>query len=429
MIQRCFTLCAVFFLCSLCWARPSDRITFSSGEVTPIEQKFFADLDNGRLARFSKADAFLIASGITGPVEFESYRQRFDTIRRQAEEAVKGDRDDAARARALLIWLHANVFKKYKFDATTADRILDWGEFNCLGASVLYAVIADDLLIPVEGVLVPDHALCEVMTARGPVDVETGIRSGFDISDSGINELKLITGISYSRRSERRKVTILQLIGEVYANRVAQLARAVKDGAKFQSFYKKALYFDPSSGFFARNLIACFNNRAVDLLEARNYAAARDYIRQGRRFDPRNANFSALEIDCYMSMTDADASHGRYQDAVNRVKEALRAHPGDIRLRQSLVHLYVTWAHAFAAKDGYDTAIQILTAGRKDVPDDMTIPYNLNTAFYNKAVQCYNSKHYLDAVTTCDQALVSFPGDARIMQLRRSAAESAGPNP
>ncbi len=412
---------AVLFFCSFCWARTSERVEFPVNESTVVERQFFGELDSGRLKSFSEADAFLVASGITGSGAFASYRYRFDAIRRQASAAVKGERDVAVRGRKLLTWLHAHVFKKYCSDASTVDRILDRGEFNCLASSVFYAVLARDLRIPVTGLLVPDHALCVVMTASGPVDVETGVRSGFNISEEGKSELNKITGFEYARFGSRRAVSVLQLIGEVYANRAVQLASSSRNDTQLLALYKKAFYFNPSSLFFARNIAACLNNRIVDSFNSKNYAAAEEYIRQGRRFDPQDENFISQQIYWYSVMANNEVAAGRYQEGIDRTKKALRTYPGAIRLHQSLAHLYVSWAHVFSTQENYDAALNILTAGRNDIPNDTTISYNLRTAFYNKAVQCYNTDNFKDAIIVCDQALLFFPGDAEIVRLRQSA--------
>jgi tetratricopeptide (TPR) repeat protein len=102
-----------------------------------------------------------------------------------------GQKTVAEKATALLQGLHRpfGLLKKYNARATTLKEIVETGEYNCLSASVLFALLADRIGLNVLGELLPSHARILIKDASRSYRVETTSSLGFDPSEQVLKRI------------------------------------------------------------------------------------------------------------------------------------------------------------------------------------------------------------------------------------------------
>lgn len=167
--------------------------------------------------------AALLAGGVTEPKDVARYeaaaRARFERLRPLVERAE----GPAARARALLEALHAQVFSAYALDQTYLHVLLDEGVYNCVSASLLFNVYAGWLGFPSGVSLLPSHARSFVDVGGRRVEVETTIATGFDpaLTPSQMQaflQLRALGGEFREQPSFKPNATLVAL---VISNRIA----------------------------------------------------------------------------------------------------------------------------------------------------------------------------------------------------------------
>jgi tetratricopeptide (TPR) repeat protein len=123
----------------------------------------------------------LRASGYADAAEHAEAARTLEAQLAAAVAAVPAGADDQ-RGRALLQTLHGGLLRTYEADATTLRDVLDRGAYNCVAASVVYALAAARLGLEVDAELLPTHARVRVRVGGRTVRVETTSPHGFDPS-------------------------------------------------------------------------------------------------------------------------------------------------------------------------------------------------------------------------------------------------------
>jgi len=407
----------------------SEKVAFEESELkSPIEKDFFNDLDNGKLEKFNYYDAFIIASDITKESDFIYYQDELKKIREKALKGINNTEDPYDVAKKLLIWLHDNTLKKYRYDATLVSDIIDNGEFNCLSASVLYAILANDLGLDVSGVIVKDHAFCMLKDPRGDKDIETTVRYGFDPGTREIEQLKEVTRYIYVPKKEyalRRNVTILQLIGALYSNLAgAVVSKTEQEKIDFEAElpkYKKGYFFDQEAKVFTTDIGACLNNLALKYMEKKEYDSAYKYLRQARKFDPENEDFKNLEKKYFSDKAMIEIKLGNYEKGIGYMKIALGFYPKDEKLLNNLAVCYVSWGNTFFEKKDFESASISFSQGFKLVPENEALRQNTKASFFNYAIEQYNKKRFVRAVEIANKGLDLFPDDTDFIKIKQAS--------
>ena len=260
----------------------------ASGEAAPEPDFLAADpgfADLGALAEpldpASLERAALLASGLS-PDRIGPYASRLARIVEEtgseAEKAAGAPTASATtKAESVLKFLHENLLRAYREDATTLDGILDSGLYNCVSSAVLYMIAARSIGIEVEGVKTSDHAFCAASVNGRSVDVETTNPYGFD--PGGKKEFKdsfgRVTGYAYvapGDYGDRKPIGDRELIGLILSNRASALERSGRfpEAAKLGADYA-ALCPGPDSRAFQVDRI---NNLVADLASRRDFAGA-----------------------------------------------------------------------------------------------------------------------------------------------------------
>jgi hypothetical protein len=298
--------------------------------TTALEARFFRDLRDDHLERWSLADAFLIASGVREERDLERARRWIDALVSRAEEALRPHTSAEARADHLLRWLHREVLRRYRPSATDAVALIRSGDYNCLSSCLLYGVVGLRLGLNVRGVAVERHAFCRVYehptALRGRAwDVETTTAYGFN-PGRDIELPQGVVSVPRSRYRDRRELELTELIGLIYTNHMG-LSDAFPTLPDRALAYQKALLFFPGDARLQHNLIAVYTQHIAALLGARGGARleeARAYLAQLDAHDGRDEYASALRVSFAEAMAE-EAQRAEGAEAAARLLADPRA--------------------------------------------------------------------------------------------------------
>lgn len=159
-------------------------------ELTYFERSTLSEI---HLAKKNDPDAllalYLVASGVRDSADYETVRRRIDEFLAHAQKLII-EKDDPRTVGQLLNREMHNFFflqesrggapNGYAMDQSRLMGIFETGEFNCISASLLYAVLGRHFNLGIKGVLLPSHAFVELDTRNRLIDVETTSPHGFD---------------------------------------------------------------------------------------------------------------------------------------------------------------------------------------------------------------------------------------------------------
>lgn len=160
-------------------------------ELTFFERDSLSKLED---ARSGDPDAllalYLIASNTRELADYRQVKARIDSFLKEFESQGLASDDPRVTGRHLNRHMHESFFLKdsrgfgppgYDYEQSRLMGIFETGEYNCISSALLYAVMARELGLAVEGVMMPTHAFIQLNLPSGnPVDVETTSPGGFD---------------------------------------------------------------------------------------------------------------------------------------------------------------------------------------------------------------------------------------------------------
>jgi hypothetical protein len=316
---------AVLIIVVATWAAAETKTTSLQDLLEP--EPSFAELGGlpEPLGPSDLARAALLASGVP-PDRQADYAARIGAIVDSLHADIGTVSDPAARGEAILAYLHANLLKAYREDATTLDGILDSGEFNCVSSAVLYAIAARGLGLDVAGVRTADHAFCTVLAGGRLIDVETTNPYGFD--PGAKKEFKdsfgRTTGFAYvapGGYGDRRPIGTRDLVGLILSNRASLLeqsgrfSEALRLGADYD-----ALCPGTESRAF---LVDRINNFVADLASRRDFADAETAARAAAAAFPGEARLAVLSMQATYNKAAAMIQAGDWEAAFNVATDAV----------------------------------------------------------------------------------------------------------
>lgn len=196
---RHYTFFAFALLLALFWTAPASANRADHGtspypiwsELSYFERSALGDLYR---ARADDPDAllalYLIASGVRSYSDYDQVKKQVDQFRRKMREHIVEKDNDWLVGQILNREMHNTFFLKeskggapngYSADQSRLMGIFETGEFNCISASLLYAVLVRHFGLRIQGVMLPSHAFIQLNLRDGrETDVETTSPSGYD---------------------------------------------------------------------------------------------------------------------------------------------------------------------------------------------------------------------------------------------------------
>ena len=122
--------------------------------------------------------------------ERQFFESRFDALTVEVAARVGNVRSPERRARRLHRALHDRVFVRYQDDADGIDDVIGRGEFNCVSSTLVEGLMAAALGLPSTIVSDSRHVHLRMALPSKVVDIETTLRSGFDVGGSAAAEAR-----------------------------------------------------------------------------------------------------------------------------------------------------------------------------------------------------------------------------------------------
>jgi hypothetical protein len=176
------------------WANRADHGTTPYpiwSELTYFERAALGDLHK---ARANDPDAllalYLVASGVRSYDAFETVKNRVRQFVKDMRGQIIDTDNQWLTGQLLNQQMHQAFYLKesragapngYAIDQSRLMGIFETGEFNCISASLLYAVLVRHFDLEPEGVMLPSHAFIQLNLDDGRrIDVETTSPAGYD---------------------------------------------------------------------------------------------------------------------------------------------------------------------------------------------------------------------------------------------------------
>jgi tetratricopeptide (TPR) repeat protein len=314
-------------------------VGFATHPDNPLEKRLWADAADGRLDDFSPLAAALVAGGVDNQRDLQRYEQKAAALVEKLHRSENLAGTPREQIEAIFKFLHQKVlYAGYDLAYTDLRRVLDEGRFNCISAVVVFGYLADRCGLDCRGLEMPGHAACRVLTADGPIEVETTCPRWFSLSEAEKSRIpacgnRSIGAASPPDRTKAREVSPIQLAAMIYYNRGVDFL-AEKHFAEAAAANAKALRLDPANATARGNLLATLNNWSIELVNSNRFDEAVQRLRQGMALDPQFAPFTQNFIHVHHQWAEDLCRTGRFDEAASLLSRAASEMPGRDDLRR-----------------------------------------------------------------------------------------------
>ena len=321
---------------------------FAVAALPSLERDLLDDSLDGAWQRWDIVAAALVAEGLSDHRRVDAYRSKIATVVAQIPQRSQTQLGEQ-QVQAVFETLHQRVLTgKYDVACTNLAQAIDSGDFNCVSATVLFHAMAQQAGLDVRGLEMRGHALSRVRVGQRAIDLETTCADWFKLSErernrAGTSDMagydtryfaarrqtqkaseitiapKHLTGNPNTRVLSRntgdpadqmptllpggvptdlREISDVQLVATIYYNRGVDELTAGHFGTATVANLK-ALQLDPGNENAWRNLMATFNNWAIDLASKGNYLDAAQLLDEGRLIDNDYELFRANQVHTY----------------------------------------------------------------------------------------------------------------------------------
>lgn len=226
------------------------------------------------------AEAALVASGADEP-KTGALSARLRTLSDELKSRLPSGSDERAKAEAALTFLYERVLFRYSEFQTRVDAALETGAYNCVSSAILYAYLAKEIGLKVEGVETPQHSFCTVEIGGRKIDVETTNPYGFDPGSrkelpETVAAQKRYVLVPQTKYGNRKPIDDRRLLSLVYYNRISALEgrgdfrQAVGLAVDAWQLQNRQMPF--------KDLSERFLNHAVSLSRSGKHAEGLDFI-------------------------------------------------------------------------------------------------------------------------------------------------------
>lgn len=242
-----------------------------------LDARLLADAADGELNEHEFISAALIASGVADGCELAQWRCRYVELRTAALESLEGS-STGERLAAIQAELHERILiGTYVASASDLRTTIARGDYNCLTALAIHWDLCSYAELPLKIRSQPGHV--SLGAADGSA-IEPGARQHLTPPRSDARTL--------------RRLTPLELLGKFYYNRGVEQLRS-GDFAAGLALLQISLQLDPADADARENLLAGFNNWAVEHCRQERYDLAAPLIEKGLSLQPAFAPLVANE--------------------------------------------------------------------------------------------------------------------------------------
>lgn len=351
------------------------RVEVAGGFAVPppvgLEAALVQEARTGKPSGLDLLKAALVASGVPDP-EVDRWHSRVTALLAPIRKRALAQKSASKRGHVLLSGLHDTLLRTYQANATDLTGVVERGEFNCVSSAVLFIVAADGILDEPRAVVSSIHAFARVTVAGKPVDVEATLREGFAPDRAVIftpdvqRRLRLLTekGAPADVVLQARNAAELPagaLVAAMYTNRAVDLLQEGNAAAAAVALDRAlALSHGPQKARVAGWRSALLNNAALQLMEQKRTLEAVDLLVMALtdaapdRVGPVKANLSTA----WTRLADEQLDRGEPSAALVSAQAALDVEPGNVAAAQRKVRA----AAELARQQGDTTTCSALVA-------------------------------------------------------------------
>ena len=406
---------------------------FATSPRSERELRMLTDAADGRFDQHTLMEAALVASGIESEAAWQRNLTRYERLILALRPQVARAPSPRAKAEAVFHFMHEQVLTGgYHREASDLDELFRNGRFNCVSSAVLFACLAQQCGLDVQGVELPGHVLCRIRTARENLVIETTCDEWFRVLDDPSQRARLVretTGYIADHSASRREVSSVELIALLYYNRGVENIQRGDFTAAIRA-NTAALRLDPNSEPAQANLVTAVNNWAIELCRQKEFAQSAELLRAAATLAPDRREIDSNTLHVYQSWVNSLCERGEFLQAFDLLQTMHKQQPGEPYYDQK--RFDVVRRHLLSLS----SVERIRRAGqhyRNVVADDPKIA-DLEAAAVNRlAVALAEEAQYEPSIATFDQGLRHLPKSNllthnRVVMVMRWAEESFDQN-
>jgi len=390
--------------------------------ISEDEASLFADARNGKLNKWTFAEAALLASGVTDAAKRQRYLDQLAKIQAEAQEKVAAAKSPFDKGEALLHYLHAVPMRKgYVGHQTDLAIILDKETFNCVSSATLYNVIARRLGLDARGIEVPNHAFSILYDGTDHADVETTTAGGFNPArdQAAREQFTKLTGFAYipdSNRDQRREVSEIGLVAITYYNHGVELSQQKRYHEALLAYFR-SMSLDSEFDSAVKNALAVLANWSVELSDEKKFDQAIDVLSTGIELAPKDATLVNNHKAVWSHWADSLIRSGKTEEALAVIDRAMKAVP-DGPFQRMRAWVFIQPGEELAKAGRWEKAIALVQPGLNKLDGEPRKELDewgqgLYLRWANDAIgQC----NFEQAVAALERGLATRPGDPRLTQ-------------
>jgi tetratricopeptide (TPR) repeat protein len=390
--------------------------------ISNDEAALFADARDGKLNKWTFAEAALLASGVTDAAKRQRYLELLAQIQAEAREKVAAAKSPFEKGEALLHFLHAGPMRKgYVGGQTDLATILDTQTFNCVSSATLYNVIARQLGLDARGIEVPNHAFSILYDGTDHADVETTTAGGFNPArdPAAREQFTKLTGFAYipdSNRDQRREVGEIGLIAITYYNHGVELSQQKRYHEALLAYFR-SMSLDSEFDSAVKNALAVLANWSVELSNEKKFDQAIDVLSAGLELAPKDATLVNNHLAVWSHWGDSLIRAGKTEEALAVIDRASKAVP-DGPFQRMRAWVFIQPGEEFAKTGQWEKAIALVQPGLQKLDGEPRKELDEwgQGLYLRWANDMIRQAKFEQAVTVLERGLTLRPGDPKLTQ-------------
>lgn len=344
----------------------AERIKIAApSDLTYLEAKLLEDAADGRFDTMTLLDAALVAEAIADARVRQSWedkiRSALGVLRQRTDSTANMPCRLSAVVRTFDV-LHSHLLTgKYCADCTPVSRVLTDGNYNCVSATVLFLELCRRQNIHVTAMTTNTHVFCQAQADSQPCDIQPTCADWFRLSPTERRTL------GSSSASTARPIRESELVGKIYYN-LGVHSLEKKHFAHADRCFRLALLLDGLDSAAEENLLATWNNWALELCDRGQYAEAASLLETGRRLRDDYAPFANNQLHITQRWAQALCGQGRFAEAIELLRNHQHLQPEAPLFVDGPAIVYRLWVDRLVRQGRGDEAIQLLDEALRHWP-------------------------------------------------------------
>lgn len=383
-----------------------------------LEGALVDDAADGHLNGFTLWEGALIASGVDDERHLDALQPLWAELTAAVGSQVDAASDAAESAEYVFDFLHHRLLRgTYRESCTEVTELLESGDYNCVSATVLYQCLCRAAGLSPFAVATATHVRTRFASDE-VFDVETTCRDWFAIARRDASAQFIRVEVQATR-----PLTDVQLLGKIFYNRAVTLLEQRQYAAAVQ-LLQQSLRLDPQDPLAQENLLAGVNNWALAECDAGRYAFAAALVTDGLAADPRYGPFLTNDVHIHQQWAAALCRQHRFEEALKRLDAAFARRPDVALFDAGRFAVCAAWAETLLEEGRDDELWRLVVETQRRFPDRPEAVRGQQQAI-RTAIASRLTNRPADGVQLLRQALRRWPDEPWLReQARRLTAEA-----